>query len=192
MQSKLSPQKLWASFFIIFPQLIFAQKDTVIHLPYAIEPADSMTYFGKVRVHKQCYPVLKKMIEEAQKQNVHIGVYSAYRDSAEQAYQFYHLGNLHKQTLSQRLKHTAPPHYSEHHTGFAIDFMDLDYPHLTYQIAFEKTPTFKWLQKNACRYGFVLSFPPNNKQNVQYEPWHWRYEGNEYARSKFQKSYEYR
>ncbi|MCS7075794.1 MAG: D-alanyl-D-alanine carboxypeptidase family protein [Bacteroidia bacterium] len=172
--------------------MFFAQKDTVIHLLYDIEPADSMVYFNKVRVHKQCYSALKKMIEDAKKENIYIGIRSAYRDSAEQAYQFYYLGDLYKQTIQQRLKHTAPPKYSEHHTGFAIDFMDLQYPNVNYGINFEKTPTFKWLQKNACRYGFVLSFPPNNKQNIQYEPWHWRYEGNEYARSKFEKSYLYR
>ncbi len=173
-----------------FPIVIFAQSP--IHLPYTIEPADSLCYIDKARVHKQCCEIVKKMIADAKKENVYIGIRSAYRDSAEQAYQFYYLSDLYKQTMEQRLKHTAPPKFSEHHTGFAIDFMDLQYPKLSYSISFEQTPTFKWLQKNACKYGFVMSFPKNNKQNLQYEPWHWRYEGNEYARSKFEQSYKYR
>lgn len=170
----------------------FAQKDTVIHLPYTIELPDSLCYIGKARVHKQCCDIVKKMIEDAKKEKVYLGIRSAYRDSAEQAYQFYYLGDLYKQTMKQRLKHTAPPKFSEHHTGFAIDFMDLQNTGNNYSISFEQTPAFKWLQKNACRYGFVMSFPKNNKQNIQYEPWHWRYEGNDYARSKFEQSYPYR
>ena len=41
---------------------------------------------------------------------------------------------------------------------------------------FEKTPAFAWLLSNAYRYGFVLSYPPNNQYYV-FEPWHWRYVG---------------
>lgn len=192
VQSANSFTRVCLFLFWVISQCIYAQKDTVIHLPYSIEPSDSMVYFGKVRVHKQCYEVLKKMIADAKKEKVYLGIRSAYRDSAEQAYQFYYLSDLYKQTMQQRLKHTAPPKFSEHHTGFAIDFMDLQHTGANYSISFEHTPAFKWLQKNACRYGFVMSFPKNNKQNIQYEPWHWRYEGNDYARSKFEQSYPYR
>ena len=31
-------------------------------------------------------------------------------------------------------------------------------------------------KKNGAKYHFELSFNKNNK-NVDYEPWHWRYEG---------------
>ncbi|MEM1310980.1 MAG: D-alanyl-D-alanine carboxypeptidase family protein, partial [Cyanobacteria bacterium P01_H01_bin.153] len=34
-----------------------------------------------------------------------------------------------------------------------------------------------WLETNAARYSFELSFPEGNAQGVQYEPWHWRYVG---------------
>jgi D-alanyl-D-alanine carboxypeptidase len=34
------------------------------------------------------------------------------------------------------------------------------------------------LKRNAARYQFVLSFPENNPQAVNFEPWHWRFEGN--------------
>lgn len=174
------------------PILIFSQINSPIHLPYSVESADSMCYIGKARVHKQCSEIVKKMIEDTKKEKVYLGIRSAYRDSAEQAYQFYYLSDLYKQTMEERLKHTAPPKFSEHHTGFAIDFMDIQHQKLSYSISFEYTPAFKWLEKNACKYGFVMSFPKNNKQNLQYEPWHWRYEGNEYARSKFEQSYLYR
>lgn len=174
------------------PIFIYSQSKAPIHLPYAIESPDSMCFIGKARVHKQCCAIVQKMIADAKKEGIYLDILSAYRDSSEQAYQFYYLSDLYKQTMEERLKHTAPPKFSEHHTGFAIDFIDTKYPKSRYSIAFENTPSFKWLQKNACRYGFVMSFPKNNQQNLQYEPWHWRYEGNEYAQNKFKQAYQYR
>lgn len=80
----------------------FAQK--VIHLPYAVEPADSMQTLGKAQVHKQCYAVLVEMITEAKKEGVHIGIKSGYRDSISQVYEFYGKAKLKGQTLEERTK----------------------------------------------------------------------------------------
>ncbi|MNW15580.1 D-alanyl-D-alanine carboxypeptidase [compost metagenome] len=41
---------------------------------------------------------------------------------------------------------------------------------------FEQTPAFAWLQANADRFGFVLSFPRGNACGYLYEPWHWCYQ----------------
>ena len=83
---------------------------------------------------------------------------------------------------------SAPPGYSEHHTGLAIDLGNgfaagEGKPDITEQ--FGKTQAYEWLQKNAQTYGFELSYPPNNPQGVMYEPWHWRYVGSDYARQVF-------
>ena len=43
------------------------------------------------------------------------------------------------------------------------------------------TPMARWLRANAPRYGFELSFPPGNRQNVKWEPWHWRWVGTSIA-----------
>ncbi len=42
---------------------------------------------------------------------------------------------------------------------------------------FENTKAFQWLQTNAARFGFEMSFPKDNSQGVSYEPWHWRFVG---------------
>lgn len=42
------------------------------------------------------------------------------------------------------------------------------------------------MKRFAPKYHFVLSFPPNNKQGVAYEPWHWRFEGTVNALRKFE------
>jgi len=71
----------------------------------------------------------------------------------------------------------APPGYSEHHTGLAVDIGDLGHPETDVESEFETTPAFQWLEVNAPGFGFELSFPEGNPQGVSYEPWHWRFVG---------------
>ena len=71
----------------------------------------------------------------------------------------------------------APPGYSEHHTGLAVDIGALESPETDVETTFEGTPAFAWLKENAHRFGFEISFPRDNPQGVSYEPWHWRYTG---------------
>jgi zinc D-Ala-D-Ala carboxypeptidase len=40
---------------------------------------------------------------------------------------------------------------------------------------FESTDEYKWLEKNAKKFGFYLTNPRNNKLGTIYEPWHWAY-----------------
>lgn len=70
---------------------------------------------------------------------------------------------------------SAPPGYSEHHSGYAIDVGDGNQPSADLKFAFEETPAYRWMQQNAGQFGFELSFPRNNIQGVSFEPWHWRY-----------------
>ena len=49
---------------------------------------------------------------------------------------------------------------------------------------FENTAAFQWLQENAQDYGFILRYAEEkeNITKVSYEPWHWRYVGEEHAK----------
>ena len=75
------------------------------------------------------------------------------------------------QALSEILKVSAYPGFSEHHTGCAVDVAAPDGPPLTE--AFAGTAQFRWLSEHAHEYGFELSYPKGNKQGLAYEPWHW-------------------
>jgi LAS superfamily LD-carboxypeptidase LdcB len=70
----------------------------------------------------------------------------------------------------------APPGYSEHHTGLALDIADQAHPECDLEPCFENTRAYDWLTKNAPRFGFELSFPKNG-DHVAFEPWHWRFVG---------------
>ena len=76
-------------------------------------------------------------------------------------------------TLDAVFASSAPPGYSEHHTGRAVDVGTPEAQSL--EEDFEDTPAFRWLTANAARFGFVLSFPRDNPHGYVYEPWHWCY-----------------
>lgn len=69
---------------------------------------------------------------------------------------------------------SAPPGYSEHHTGHAIDINTPGCEER--EEPFEHTEAFRWLLKNAGGFGFTLSYPRGNTLGFIYEPWHWCYQ----------------
>jgi len=69
------------------------------------------------------------------------------------------------------LQVNAAPGYSEHHSGFALDIGTPGEPPA--EESFEHTAAFAWLQGNAGRFGFQLSYPRDNPHGIVYEPWHW-------------------
>jgi D-alanyl-D-alanine carboxypeptidase len=75
------------------------------------------------------------------------------------------------QRLDEILTVSAPPGYSEHHTGRAIDIGAS--PDDPLEEAFERTDAYAWLMDNASRYGYALSYPRDNRYGYRYEPWHW-------------------
>jgi len=104
---------------------------------------------------------------------IKIELVSAFRSHAEQAELIakkIRIGIAMKKILSL----SAPPGYSEHHTGRAID-INTDGCAPAEQ-EFAATNAFRWLQGNAQRFGFVLSYPEDNPSGFVFEPWHWYYE----------------
>jgi D-alanyl-D-alanine carboxypeptidase len=88
--------------------------------------------------------------------------------------------------VAVRARASAPPGYSEHATGYAIDFGDRNIPECNLNACFETTPVGTWLAANAGQYGFVMSFPKGNSQGVMYEPWHWRFQGSRASQTTFE------
>ena len=80
------------------------------------------------------------------------------------------------ESIEAILKILAPPGYSEHHTGQAIDITSPDCPPCIER--FEKTDAFAWLQTHASEFDFVMSYPRGNRYGFMYEPWHWAYRQN--------------
>ena len=78
------------------------------------------------------------------------------------------------QAITDILASVAPPGYSEHHTGRAIDIGTSEEAAL--EEVFETTASYAWLRDHAQAFGFVMSYPRNNPEGFVFEPWHWCYQ----------------
>jgi len=75
--------------------------------------------------------------------------------------------------IDEILSVSAPPGYSEHHTGCAVDIGTLGCDSL--EEVFEQSEAFSWLTGNASLFSFFMSFPRDNAYGYRNEPWHWAY-----------------
>ncbi|MEO1001674.1 MAG: M15 family metallopeptidase [Cyanobacteria bacterium J06638_7] len=148
------------------------------HFPYAeAAPEDLVEVAPGHALHRDAAEELLAMQRAAAADGVQLVLLSAYRPHALQKQLFFEIKAERNQSARERAEVSAPPGFSEHSTGYAVDLGDAFAPQSHLAVAFEHSDAFSWLQANAARYHFVLSFPPGNPQGVSYEPWHWRFEG---------------
>jgi len=158
------------------------------HLPYNETPREKLVLIEpNIEVHMDMRDSLLKMREEAKKDGIYLVFLSGYRSINLQNDIFYSLKSIRNQEAAERARVSAPPGYSEHSTGFAIDIGDATQRETDFETDFENTDAFRWLIKNAAKFHFKLSFNKNNKY-IDYEPWHWRYEGSIEALKVFETS----
>ena len=158
------------------------------HLPYAEIPKEKLVFIEpNIEVHIDMRDSLLEMREEARREGIYLVFLSGYRSIDLQNDIFYSLKTIRNQEAAERARVSAPPGYSEHSTGFAIDIGDATQRETDFEIEFENTEVFRWLTKNAAKFHFKLSFNKNNKY-IDYEPWHWRYEGSIEALKVFERS----
>ena len=147
------------------------------HLPYNETPKEKLVLIEpNIEVHIDMRDSLLKMREEAKKDGIYLVFLSGYRSTNLQKDIFYSLKSFRNQEAAERARVSAPPGHSEHSTGFAIDIGDATQRKTDFETEFQNTDAFKWLIKNAAKFHFKLSFNKENKY-IDYEPWHWRYEG---------------
>lgn len=126
----------------------------------------------EVKLHPLALEAWLAMKQSAIGHNINITICSAFRSYSYQT-------ELIKRKLSagQQIQSIisviAPPGFSEHHTGRAIDIITDGITSL--DESFEQTEAFRWLTLHANKFNFYLSYPRNNPFGVIYEPWHWCY-----------------
>ena len=148
------------------------------HLSYNEAPeAELVSIGGGYRLRKTAAAKFQAMVSAARSSGVNITTISAFRSVEDQQRLFFGVGAERGQQPTKRAEVSAPPKYSEHHTGYAIDIGDSSVPATNLNQNFDTTPAYKWVKANAATYSFELSFPKDNIQKVSYEPWHWRFVG---------------
>ena len=128
---------------------------------------------------------LNKMMNQMKKDGItNIWVQSAYRSVARQkelydnsVKKYLQQGKTQEEAEELTNEYINKPGSSDHNLGLAVDFNMVDNK-------FEQLDGFKWLQKNAENYGFVLRYPKDKEDitKISYESWHWRYVGVEHAK----------
>lgn len=91
-------------------------------------------------------------------------------------------GNAQANEEPQVEKRPILPGESEHQTGLAFDFWDGSVEPGDAQ-AYDAYSLSVWLKDNAYRFGFILRYPEGQEEKTgfDYEPWHYRYVGEELA-----------
>ena len=137
-----------------------------------INPKYIYTVGKLLQMHSNVEPYLDNLLADAAASGVSLKVESAYRSFGSQA----QLKSSYRVTYGAGTANSfsAEQGYSEHQLGTAVDFTTTA---LKGALAgFNNTVEYMWLQNNAYRYGFVISYPESNKSYV-FEPWHWRFVG---------------
>lgn len=150
------------------------------HLPYNEAPEAELaaiTLDGSIQMRQAAATKFQQMQAAAKAEGVILTAISGFRTTEAQDRLFFGVKEQRVQNAAKRAEVSAPPGYSEHHTGYAVDIGDGKAPSTNVNPEFENTEAFAWLEKNAARYSFELSFPRNNSQGISYEPWHWRFVG---------------
>lgn len=136
------------------------------------------------KVREVIYNDLKKMFDEAKKDNINLNVISGFRTNEKQDTLFNN--SIKKNGLDHALIYSAKPGYSEHQLGLAIDINSVEE-------SFKNTNEYKWLKNNSYKYGFIERYPEGKEKitGFGYEPWHYRYLGVDVATKIFTENITY-
>lgn len=160
------------------------------HRRYDVADVDSLVALNadsSIRLRPDAQSAIAEMIAAAKADGVQLGLVSGFRTLEDQDYLYFDLKAERGESAQSRAEVSAPPGYSEHHTGYAVDFIDESAPDTFLEESFETTDAFAWLEANAAFFNFEMSFPKDNAANLSYEPWHWRYVGNQESLELFYK-----
>mgnify|MGYP004517112277 FL=1 len=140
-------------------------------------------------VDSRIYPYLQEMFDAARTEDVYPVVREGYRTAEEQQeilddkIQSY-INQGYSQAKAERTakEWVALPGTSEHQLGIAVD-INADKSKCSNEDVYE------WLAENAYKYGFVLRYPPGKQKitGTSYEPWHYRYVGEEAAKEIYER-----
>ncbi|UII54463.1 M15 family metallopeptidase [Cytobacillus spongiae] len=179
------------------PENLLALVNKTYGLPSTYVPADLVRpnvpfSFGteeleKSKLRQEAAQALEAMFAEAKKSGVNLFAVSGYRSSDRQSALFQ--AEVSKVGEEKAVQAVAFPGNSEHQTGLAIDISS----HLVNLLLVEKlgeTKDGKWLADNAYRFGYILRYPKGKESitGYQYEPWHFRFVGEEAAKVMYEKN----
>lgn len=156
--------------------------DKTKHLPFDYQPENlvwtTVSRTFDMQLEENASNALKAMFDLAKADGINLILTSAYRDFAKQAELFEKQVVKRGGSYEIANQYVALPGESEHQTGLVVDITCV---RMNYQLnyTFEDTVEFEWLDANAHKFGYIMSYPKDRVEDTgyTYEPWHYRYVG---------------
>jgi len=145
-------------------------------------PSVNMPAAGVHHLRDTVATALEALFEEAEVSGLNLLMSSGYRSYELQT--FFHTNQINARGLEEARRISAIPGHSEHQLGLGVDLTTLELePQGWLAEAFTTTPEGIWINQNAHRFGFIISYPRGREEETGfiYEPWHIRYVGIEAA-----------
>ena len=126
--------------------------------------------YRTLKLRKEAYEKFKEMCDASRKDGVKFYAESAYRSYDYQNIIYKNYINENGQEKAD--KYAARPGFSEHELGLALDLANI------WTIT-TKGEEYKWLTKNAYKYGYIIRYKEEWEDITGYsaESWHIRYVG---------------
>ena len=144
----------------------------------------SLSGYGGGQMERVAAEHFKEMSNAAKKDGIKVYNVSGYRSFNTQKSLYNNYVN--RDGKEKADTYSARAGTSEHQTGLATDINSVS-------SSFENTSAFKWLKVNAHKYGFILRYPKGKEfiTGYMYEPWHFRYVGEDVAKVIYEKDITY-
>ncbi|MEW1977901.1 M15 family metallopeptidase [Kocuria palustris] len=143
---------------------------------YAPEPLEDIE--GQ-QLREDAAGAAQQMLSDMRDEGLTVSITSAYRPYDEQVTTYQHWVDVNGQETADTI--SARPGHSEHQTGLVMDIADGSGCDL--QECFADTAAAQWAAEHGQDYGFVLRYSQDGEDvtGYAYEPWHFRYIGEERA-----------
>ena len=121
---------------------------------------------------------LRELVNQAKSDGIDLSIRSGYRSYAEQLTTYNYWLRVNGNNSDDADKVSARAGHSQHQLGTVVDFSSSEIQD-GIEGQFHTTKAAKWLEQNAYKYGFVISFPKGYESTTgySYESWHYRYIG---------------
>ncbi len=158
--------------------LLLLNKNNILPDNYKLDLAEIAG--SEIQMDADAAIMYNKMYVEASKEGIILTPVSGYRTISLQRKLF---ENTVEEILSktdkdekeahlEAIRGVSIPATSEHNAGLSVDIIERE-------VEFSQTEEYKWLYKNAHKYGFILRYPEGkeNATGVDFKPYHWRFVG---------------
>ena len=133
------------------------------------------------KLRKDAAEALEDMYQDALKKGYHLVLNSGYRSYESQLEIYEEYFRKYDKTTASKL--VSKPGSSEHQLGLGVDLTSQSVIDKN-RMVFGDSDEYRWVVKNAYKYGFILRYPKERCSftGIANEPWHFRYVGKKIAK----------